>query len=301
MPSYRFCRPDDIPYLVRAINECYRVHSPSVPEMTVERFRDEMKGLDLWPSNSMVASSERGPIGVLIGTKRGDAVRILRLGIRPEHQRRGHALHMVTSLGQKLAVLGPERLLAEVPENLPAARRLFEAAGYRNDVDFTDWVRAPTPVEPVPEGWLLQIGVDELDELALLVGESRIRSWERSPATLRARADELVGWAVASTERVEAFVLAAPAAPAELGVSRAVENPAGSTEDGRDILSLGGPEGERRELFQGVLLRHLAATTDGVLRLPKLAPEEVPPALLASLGFVKAGCWQRWVGQAVPA
>ena len=310
MPSYRFCRPDDIPYLVRAIEECYRVHFPDAPEMTVDRFRDEMKTLDLWPSNSMVASSERGPVGVLIGTKRSDAVRILRLGIHPDHQRRGHALHMITSLGQKLAVLGPERLVAEVPRGLSTARQLLLAAGYRHEADRFDHIRRPAPVEPVPGGWLLPITVDELDGLGLLedaLPDGGMRAWERSVATLRARRDELVGFAVASAERVEAFALAAPAALPEIGVSRcpdgSTNGPADTPPDepaALDVLALGGPAGEQLEVFQGVLLRHLAATTHGTLRLPKLAPGEVAPAVLEGLGFVPAGVWEHWVGRAIP-
>ena len=59
MPSYRFCRPDDIPYLVRAVNECWDVHFPEAPRMTVDRYREEMRTLDVWPSNSLVASTDQ--------------------------------------------------------------------------------------------------------------------------------------------------------------------------------------------------------------------------------------------------
>ena len=33
--------------------------------MSVERYRAEMKTLDVWPSNSLVASTDQGPVAVL--------------------------------------------------------------------------------------------------------------------------------------------------------------------------------------------------------------------------------------------
>jgi ribosomal protein S18 acetylase RimI-like enzyme len=130
VPSYRFCRPDDIPLLVHAVETCYRVHDPEEPGWSAESFRRGMREIDLWPSNSMVALDTDGePVAVMIGTKRADEVAVHRLGVRPDHLRRGHGVHLLTSLSQKLAVLGPERLVAEVPEDRPAALACFAVAG----------------------------------------------------------------------------------------------------------------------------------------------------------------------------
>ena len=79
MPSYRFCRPDDIPLLVRAVEECFRPHfaaggarAGAAPPgfahaMTLERFRREMKEVDLWPSSCLVALAGDDPLAVLTG------------------------------------------------------------------------------------------------------------------------------------------------------------------------------------------------------------------------------------------
>ncbi len=133
MPSYRFCRPDDIPFLVRAVNECWAPHFPGTPPLTVEGFRREMKELDLWPSSSMVAADDETPVAVLTGTKREEETLISRIGVRPGETRKGHGGHLVTSLSQKLAVLGPPRLVAEVPGDLPDALRFFEGLGWRRE------------------------------------------------------------------------------------------------------------------------------------------------------------------------
>ncbi len=284
MPSYRFCRPDDIPYLVRAVNECYDVHFPHVPPLTLERFREEMKSLDLWPSNCMVASSNAGPIAVLIGTKRVDEVAVLRLGMLPGHQRQGHGKHMLTSLAQKLAVLGPERLIAEVPRDLPGIGDFFLACGYQHEVAYTDYVREVMPADPVPEELLMPITVSELDDHELLEPGPSV-AWERRRETLLNRKDEdLEGIAIASPERVEAFLL-----------HRGADNGAS-----QDVLALVAPRAPQRETLLGLLLRSLANQTELPIRLPKLTADEVPSSVLEALGFTAFASTDRYAGVAIP-
>lgn len=285
MPSYRFCRPDDIPYLVRAVNECYDVHFPDAPPMTLERLRAEMKALDLWPSNSMVASSDAGPIAVLIGTKRAEEVLVLRLGVRPGHQRQGHGAHLLTSLSQKLAVLGPERLLIEVPRTVPGAEPFFAACDYSPEVVYADYLRPPAPVEPVPDELVQPMTVQEVDEHGLL-DLSRDIAWERRRETLLNRKeDDLRGTCIASPERVEAFLLYR------------------ESDDGEtlDVLSLAARESAQQELLLSLLLRHLAGRTESPLRLPKLSASEMPAPVLASLGFEARAEYLRCASAATPA
>ena len=281
MPSYRFCRPDDIPYLARAINECFHVHFPHLQAMTVERYRAEMKDLDVWPSNSMVASSEAGPVAVLIGTKRTREVMISRVGVLPGHQRRGHGSHLLNSLSQTLAVLGPERLIAEVPRSLPGIGDFFVASDYRHETVYVDWQRPASAVEPVPEDWLLPTTVAELTDQELLE-PGRDVAWERATETLVNRRDGLEGLAIASAERLEAYLLF------------------DRVGDRADVLALGGRESEQRDLFLGLLLRAVASRTGTAVRIPKLAPDEVPSPVLESLGFVAGEVWDRYAATATP-
>ncbi len=283
MASYRFCRPDDIPYLVRAVNECFNVHFPDQPPMTVERFRAEMKVLDVWPSNSMVAATDAGPIAVLIGTKRPQEVLVSRIGVRPGHGRQGQGRHLLTSLSQKLAVLGPERLVAEVPRALAGAGELFRAAGYRREATFVDWVRPRSTVEPVPEELFLPTTFRELADQGVLGPEAEA-PWERTYETLAHRED-LRGVAIASPERLEAFLL--------------YRIPGGDA--AADVVAAGGRESGERELYLSLLLRHLAGRTTGRLRLPKLADDELPRSLLAAFGFEPAAEYDRYTARATPA
>ena len=133
MVAYRFCRPDDIPMLVAAVNRCYDVHFPAAPPLTVDGFRREMREDRLWPSNCMVATAGDEPVAVVLGTKAPEEVQVRRIGVAPGHQRRGHGRHLLESLGSKLAVLGPPRLVAEVPADLDEAMAFFAALGWRRE------------------------------------------------------------------------------------------------------------------------------------------------------------------------
>jgi len=133
MVAYRFCRPDDIPMLVAAVNRCYDVHFPAAAPLTVDGFRREVREERLWPSNCMVATAGDEPVAVVLGTKAPEEVHVRRIGVAPGHQGRGHGRHLLESLGSKLAVLGPPRMVAEVPAELADARAFFAALGWHEE------------------------------------------------------------------------------------------------------------------------------------------------------------------------
>lgn len=250
--------------------------------MTLERFRTEMKVLDLWPSNCLIASSDDGPIAVLIGTKRVDEVNVLRIGLRPDHCRQGHGAHLLTSLSQKLAVLGPGRLITEVPRALAGVGEFFAATAYRKEVAFTDFVRPVAPVEPVPEALVIPITIDELIDHQMLDIPDEV-AWPRRRESLLNGKDDLEGFAIATPERIEAFLL---------------HQAADAT---TDIVALGARSSERQQLFLSLLLRYLAGRTKQPLRLPRLADGEVSVTLLTGLGFEAGTVYDRYSATATPA
>ena len=289
MPAYRFCRPDDIPLLVRALNDCWDVHFPGEPAMTVERFRREMKELDVWPSNSMLALGGPGgdePIAVSIGTKRAQEVLVARVGVRPDHLRRGHGRHLVTSLGQKLAVLGPPRLAAEVPLELAAAEGFFTALGWRREAVLRDYRRPAGEVagDLPPEELVVEVTAGELAAAAALTVPAGV-AWERSRETLLQCGDRLRGEGLVSAERLEAWLLYLP--------------PEGAGGEAR-VLAWGAADPARRDLLLALLLRRLAARGGAPMVLPKLLPDELPAELLAGLGFVAGGRHGRFTADARP-
>src|SRR5580765_1431864 len=199
MSSYRFCRTDDIRLLVDAWNRC-------APEggATVEGFKREIRELGVWCSSCMVAFDGPDPVGVLVGCKRPPETLVLRLAVHPEHRRRGHARHLLTSLSAKLAILGPPRLLAEIPEENAAARALFESCGWREDARFFDLSFDASSDAPVPAGLVHEASYEELKDAFLSGGTS---AWERTHATLEARSARLRGLVVAGAERIDASIL----------------------------------------------------------------------------------------------
>jgi GNAT superfamily N-acetyltransferase len=288
MASYRFCRPDDIPLLVAAVNRCFDVHFPASPPFTVEELRREMRHLQLWPSNSMVATAGSDPVAVVIGTKRPREVLVRRIGVAPGHQRQGHGRHLLGSLANKLAVLGPSRLITEVPAELAAAGAFFAAAGWEPEATLLDF-RREAPLRAVPPELFASFTVDELDAQGLLPARLDL-PWERQPESLRAGGTDLVGLALLGEVRWEAWAV--------------YRELAGG---GSEVLSLGGPwlsaepsepasEGRLALLCDG-----LQAHAPGPLRLARLLADELAPELLARLGFSPAGARVRYAVTAVAA
>jgi GNAT superfamily N-acetyltransferase len=277
MSSYRFCRTDDVSLLVDALNRCWSPYFPDEPPMTPAVFKRSIRDLQVWCSSCMVAFSGPDPIGVLIGAKRPSGTLIHKIAVHPDHRRQGHGRHLLTSLSSKLAILGPPRIVAEVPESLAASRGLFSECGYVEEAVLTDNVlEGPATSErgsaAQVEGFVIPVTVDDLAANGLL-GEVDPNAgvevcWERSVATLSARKDDIAGLAVASDERIEAYLLYA-----KLGV------------EGTEILSL-------RSFIDdgGARLKQLLSRLGvGTFRFPKVHPAEISEELLETLGFTPTG------------
>jgi GNAT superfamily N-acetyltransferase len=268
MSSYRFCRTDDVSLLVDALNRCWSPYFPDEPAVTAASFKRSIRDLQVWCSSCMVAFAGSDPIAVLIGAKRSSGTLIHKIAVHPNHRRQGHGRHLLTSLSSKLAILGPPRIVAEVPESLSHAAALFSACGYAEDVRLTDYTleRDEIPVEP-PGGLVIPVTIADLEANGLLGDQLPPTCWERSVETLTARKDEIEGLAVASDERIEAFIL--------------------YVNDGEilSVRSLVDDDGAR--IAQ--LLSHLGTRGLSTLRLPKVHPAEISHESLGMLGFRAAG------------
>jgi GNAT superfamily N-acetyltransferase len=292
LSSYRFCRTDDVALLVDALNRCWSPHFPGEPPVTPASFKRSIRDLQVWCSSCMVAFSGSDPVGVLIGAKRPSGTLIYRIAVHPDHLRQGHGRHMLGSLGSKLAILGPPRMIAEVPETLAATVALFAACGYVQESMLTDYVlEGPAPSErgnaPRVEGFVIPITVDDLaangllgeDPPSPLASAGQVHQqvcWERSVETLTARKDEIAGLAVASDEQIEACVLYVKGAEAT------------------EILSLRSfVEDGGARLAQ--LLSRLGA---GTFRFPKVHSSEISTEFLETFGFRAAGGHQLYAARA---
>jgi GNAT superfamily N-acetyltransferase len=276
MSAYRFCRTDDIALLVDALNRCWSPYFPDDPPMTPAAFKRSIRDLQVWCSSCMVAFSGSDPIGVLIGAKRPSGTLVHKIAVHPDHRRQGHGRHLLASLGSMLAILGPPRIIAEVPDTLEAACGLFGASGYVQETVLTDYVWHPSTRAEFPGslragdhegGFVIPVTIDDLAANGLL-GESHPQAcWERSVETFIARKDDIAGLAVASDERIEACLL----------YTR-----------GGEIVSLRAfVEDDGARLKQ--LISRLRAPSIGTFRFPKVHPAEISKEWLETLGFRPAG------------
>ncbi len=267
MAAYRFCRTDDIALLVDALNRCWAPYVPDEPPMTAAVFKRSIRDLQVWCSSCMVAFSGADPVGVLIGAKRPSGTLVQQIAVHPDHRRHGHGRHLLASLGSKLSILGPPRMVAEIPEALAPACELFSASGYMEEAVLTDYVIQPDSDE-VPGmldagRFVIPVTVDDLAANGLLDQTDAETCWERSVETLVARKADITGLAVASDERIEAYLL--------------------HVNDG-EIVSLGSCIEDGGASLKPLVSRLRA---QGVLnlRFPKVHPAEVSTRLLDTLGF----------------
>jgi GNAT superfamily N-acetyltransferase len=277
MSAYRFCRTDDIALLVDALNRCWSPYFPGDPPMTPATFKRSIRYLQVWCSSCMVSFSGSDPIGVLIGAKRPWGTLIHRIAVHPEHRRQGHGRHLLSSLGSKLAILGPPRIVAEVPESLGPACELFSAAGFVQEAVLTDYVlqgEVPPAQHVAGAGIVIPITVDDLAANGLLEESCGRACWQRSAETLLALKDDIHGLAVASDEGIEACILYLMC-PADPGQAVEVVWLRSFVDDGGARL--------------GRLVARLRSRGIGTLRFPKVDPVEVPKASLETLGFRPAG------------
>ena len=290
MPGYRFCRTDDMALLANALNRCFVVHFPERLPLSLDDFKREIRELDVWCSSCMVAWADGDSIGVVIGAKRERETLIHSIGVHPEHQRQGHAAHLLESLSQKLATLGPPRIVAEVPDDMSAVCSLFESVGYQAETTLADFQLVEPPPAPPAGGEIVPAGLDDLLRCGALDATTD-RSWQRALPTLQNRKEQLESLVIASDVRVEAYAL-----------FRDLPGPGGDP-GRREIVALGGAEpandhaSDARILLE-IAIRAACQTGSRAVSVPRIDAQEVPWTLLESLGFQRTRSYTRYA--AVP-
>lgn len=278
MTAYRFCRTDDRALLVAAFESCRGPEDEGEPPLDNEGFKRLVRDLDLWCSSCMVAFEGKDAVGVLLGAKRATTTLVYGLRVHPEHRRRGHARHLLTSLSSKLAILGPPGLLAEVPaERRAVAGAAFEACGWKLTGRFQDWRRPGGGATSLASGGAREaLGPVNLEELSTagLVGDG-LRCWHRDLPALTKPGRTLEGVAFHSQERIEAWALYEPGATA--------------CEPWQIFLTGSAPGTLGRLGFSTVMDEVAGLAGDSELVLARAASEEIEPELLAGAGFKPGG------------
>ncbi|MBI3327350.1 MAG: GNAT family N-acetyltransferase, partial [Nitrospinae bacterium] len=217
MPLYRFCRPEDIPMIVGAINACYDIHFPERSPMTVAQFRTEMGLISLWPSNTMVVLEDKDPIAVIVGTKRPYGCWIARLGVQSDYQRQGIARYIVEALTRKLSIIGPRVISVDVPVENVGAIAFFKAVGFEIWTRYWSFEGRPRPAGPEDRGRVQPVK----PEVALGRYEPFhpvSQCWERDAHTLQLSAGHLRGHAFWEGETILGYILQQNATVMDLAI-----------------------------------------------------------------------------------
>lgn len=303
MSAYRFCRSDDVPLIVEAYERCNVGPGAVRWQLTIDHMKRLSREMDLWTSSCMVALAGSDPIGVLIAAKREPTANlILHAAVHPDHRRQGHARHMMTSLSQKMAILEPTRMLAEVPADAVAAQGFLGACGFARTESLTDYVHtgqsaAAAPVldlaGPVsPAEILASAEFDDATELN--------RCWQRSPRTIRNLRQAARGVGIATDRGFEAYLLyrsnsdsddplpftARPSSPSDLRSGPVL----------CEILAIGGLRPVPALLRP--LLAFAARDSGRPLYLPRVYPREPPAGRLEQVGFQAVGVTLRYESDA---
>jgi GNAT superfamily N-acetyltransferase len=281
MPGYRFCRTDDVPLLVEAVNACRGPESEGEPPLRLEDWKTSVRELDVWASSCMLATEGSTPIGVMVAAKRDHATLIHTLHVRPDHRRQGHGRHMLQSLGSKLAILGPPLLLAELPGDRPDLAAFFSACGFLPDATWADYSMEKRPPSPAGADLSVPVSVEDLRQAGWLTPDSPL-SWERAVETLLHRASALEGLALGAAG-IEAWLLARRLPPA------------------REIVAFGHVPGEQGAALFGILMAQFIAREGGPVAIRRVPAAEAGGARLAALGFVRRREHIRYAARATPA
>ena len=199
------CRPDDLALIVRAINQCCRIHETGVPAMTEDLLKAHMTLFAVRPGNCMVALERQQPVAAIISTRREAGAWIQTLGCQPAFQRRGIASQLVEALVRKIAIQRTEDIAVDVPEDNDAALSFFQAVG------FADRGRLVTlegeSVGPAdPSGEVVQAPASKLLD-AYEAFHTVPVCWERSADSLAGYGELIQGYAYRENGAIRGYLL----------------------------------------------------------------------------------------------
>ena len=205
MPSYRFCRPDDLALIVRAINQCCRIHETDTPEMTEERLKAHMTLFAVRPGNCMVALERQQPVAAIISTRREACAWIQTLGCQSAFQRRGVASQLVEALVRKIAIQRTEDITVDVPEDNDAALNFFQSVGFEERGRYVTLAGEPdSPGDP--PGEVVQAPAAELLN-AYEAFHAFPACWERSADSLAGYGELIHGYAYREDGAMQGYLL----------------------------------------------------------------------------------------------
>ncbi|MGE3539217.1 MAG: N-acetyltransferase family protein [Candidatus Tectimicrobiota bacterium] len=264
MPSYRFCRPDDLQLIARAYNACYRLHYPQEPEMSEERFKEQMTLFEARPGNCMVALERQQPVGVVVSSRRETSAWIQAIGCIPACQRQGIGAQLIEALLRKIAIQRTALITVDVPADHAPAVAFFRAVGFTEHDRYLSY-QGTLPACSLPPHKVTAVAVPEALKFYQAY-HAAPACWERTAASLTAYGTVPRGYVSTTQEGVQGYLL----------------------HRGKTILDLAlAPQADALPVCQALLRQMRLATADDAApaTLAKVPQDEPLHMVLGQLGF----------------
>lgn len=227
----------------------------------------------------MIAIEGDEIIGVCIGCKRAKETLIYKIGVHPAHLRNGHGRHILQSLRQKFSVLGPPRLVVEVPTNLSGVCAFFSSLGYKSCGTLYDYHLPSISPRTEHQELLSEITWDDVTRHKLLPSEAG--SWVRANDSLESIKDKIKGVAIVSSENIEAYLFYREEAD-QVTLLRFWW---------RQNNNLGH---EQQLAFTSLMLSTLKTHQQQSILIPKISSEEISLEVLEKVGFLRTAEYVRY-------
>ena len=196
---------DDLALIVRAINQCCRIHETDAPEMTEERLKAHMTLFAVRPGNCMVALERQQPVAAIISTRREAGAWIQTLGCQPAFQRRGIASQLVEALVRKIAIQRTEDITVDVPEDSDAALNFFQTVGFEERGALVTLAGEPEGASD-PSGEIVEAPATELLD-SYEAFHAVPACWERSADSLAGYGELIQGYAYRESGAMQGYLL----------------------------------------------------------------------------------------------
>ncbi|CCQ75705.1 GNAT family N-acetyltransferase [Magnetospira sp. QH-2] len=93
--------------------------------------REDLQSLLATPGIlALIGIASEAPVAYILCRQAADEAEVISIATHPDHQRQGHAAHLLRVARTQLAGVGAPRLLLEVAADNDAARALYERQGF---------------------------------------------------------------------------------------------------------------------------------------------------------------------------
>ena len=200
---------------------------------------------------------------------------ILRLGIHPNYRGNDYGHHLVTSLIDKMAVLGPPLLTVVIPDERKDLVAFFEKLEFTAHRNYWDFSTTTSLTPPTSSQWIIPVEPKDLEDRSLRKAEEDNRSdetllaWDRRTQTLNNLKKEIKGIGIPDVDGIAAYLF-------YIDQGSLVK-----------ILGLGCKNQEKETMLLGLLIKHLSTTISSSIEIPKLSTHEVDFSFLETISFRK--------------